>query len=175
MGNPAGVRRDFEALEERRFWAAELIRKGIHEAEVARQVGVCRHSVNRWAQQLKAEGPKGLKKAGRAGRKPKIASQELRRIEKHLKAGPEAQGYETGLWTLPRVSKLIEAECGVRYHPGHVWRILKALGWSVQRPTGRAIERDEEAIARWKKYRWPAIKKKPAVRTARSSSSTKAG
>jgi transposase len=175
MGNPAGVRRDFEALEKRRFVAAELIRQGIHEAEVARQVGVCRQSVNRWAQQLKVQGTKGLKKAGRAGRKPKIAPAELRKIEQQLKAGPEAQGYATALWTLPRVSKLIEAQWGVRYHPGHVWRILKALEWSVQRPTGRAIERDEDAIARWKKYRWPAIKKKPASKSARSSSSTRAG
>lgn len=175
MGNPAGVRRDFEALEKRRFLAAELIRKGIHEAEVARQVGVCRQSVNRWAQQLNAQGKKGLRQAGRAGRKPKMAGKDLRRIEKRLKAGPEAQGYQTGLWTLPRVAKLIEAECGVSYHPGHVWRILKTLGWSVQRPTGRAIERDEEVIAKWKKYRWPAIKKKPDARSARSSSLTKVG
>ena len=169
------MRRDFAALEERRFLAAELIRKGVHEAEVARQVGVCRQSVNRWVQQLQAQGKKGLQQAGRAGRKPKIAAKELQQIEKQLKAGPEAQGYQTGLWTLPRVAKLIETECGVSYHPGHVWRILRTLGWSVQRPTGRAIERDEEAIARWKKYRWPAIKKKPGTRSARSSSSTKAG
>ncbi|HLG21045.1 MAG TPA: winged helix-turn-helix domain-containing protein [Bdellovibrionota bacterium] len=169
------MRRDFEALEERRFLAAELIRKGVHEAEVARQVGVCRQSVNRWAQQLQARGKKGLQQAGRAGRKPKIAAKDLQRIEKQLKAGAEAQGYQTGLWTLPRVAQLIEAECGVSYHPGHVWRILKSLGWSVQRPTGRAIERDEEAIARWKKSRWPALKKKPGARNARSSSSTKVG
>lgn len=175
MGNPAGVRRDFEALEERRFLAAELLRQGFHEAEVARRVGVCRQSMNRWAHQLQAEGKKGLRGAGRAGRKPKLGPNELRRLEKQLKAGPEAQGYETGLWTLPRVAKLIETECGVGYHPGHVWRILKALGWSVQRPAGRAIERNEEAIARWKKYRWPLIKKKPASKSARLSSSTKAG
>ena len=39
MGNPAGVRRDFEELEERRLRAAQLLREGVHQAEVARQVG----------------------------------------------------------------------------------------------------------------------------------------
>ena len=70
----------------------------------------------------------------------------------------------TSLWTARRVARLIGEACGVTYHPGHVWRILRQLGWSCQRPTGRALERDEEAIRQWKKKRWPEIKKKPATR-----------
>ena len=69
---------------------------------------------------------------------------------------------------------LIEYRMGVRYHEDHVWRILRQLGWSCQRPTGRALERDEQNIRHWKKYRWPQIKKKPSASGARSSSSTKA-
>ena len=84
-------------------------------------------------------------------------------------------GYDTPLWTAQRVALLIEQEYGVRYHSGHVWRILRLLGWSPQRPVGRALERDEQAIAEWKRKRWPAIKKKPEKKGARSSSSTKAG
>ena len=161
MGNPAGVKRNFEALEKRRMQAARLLKKGIHEAEVARRVGAHRQSVNRWAKQLEESGIAGLKKAGRAGRKPRLSEKELENIREALKRGPEALGYETGLWTAWRVADLIERECGVQYHPGHVWKILKQLGWSCQRPTGRALERDEEAIRRWKKKRWPELKKKP--------------
>lgn len=161
MGNPAGVKRDFEALEERRLKAAELLRKGVSEAEVARQVGVHRQSVNRWAGALKESGRRGLRKAGRAGRKPRLTSAQLGRIERALKRGPEAAGYETGLWTAFRVADWIERELGVAYHPGHVWRILRQLGWTPQRPTGRALERNEEAIQHWKRYRWPALKKTP--------------
>ena len=161
MGNPAGVKRNFEALEKRRMKAARLLEKGIHEAEVARRVGAHRQSVNRWAKQLEESGIAGLKKAGRAGRKPRLSEKELENIRDALERGPEALGYETGLWTAWRVADLIERECGVQYHPGHVWKILKQLGWSCQRPTGRALERDEEAIRRWKKKRWPELKKKP--------------
>lgn len=161
MGNPAGVRRDFEALEARRLRAAKLLQEGIHEAEVARRLGVHRQSVNRWAQELAESGVKGLKKAGRAGRKPRLRPEDLERIEEGLKRGPEALGYDTSLWTARRVGELIEQECGVKYHPGHVWRILGELGWSCQRPTSRALERNEEKIRRWKKSRWPKLKKKP--------------
>jgi transposase len=175
MGNPAGVRRDFSALEQRRLRAAGLLEKGVPQSEVARQTGVHRQSVSRWAQQLETEGRAGLKKAGRAGRKPRLNAEDLERIEHGLKRGPESLGYDTALWTSARVAHLIEQECKIEYHPGHVWRILRQLGWSCQRPTGRALERDEAAIAQWKRERWPEIKKKPREKTVSSSSSTKAG
>jgi len=170
MGNPRGVRRDFEALERRRLEAARLLRQGLSQGEVARRVGVHRQSVSRWARQLAEGGRASLKKAGRAGRKPRLSPADLRRVERGLKRGPEALGYGTGLWTARRVAKLIEQECGVQYHPGHVWRILRDLGWSVQRPIGRAVERDEQAIRRWKEKRWPALRKTPRGKAERSSS-----
>ena len=155
--------------------AAKLLKQGLSEAEVARRVGVHRQSVNRWARQLTESGKRGLKQAGRAGRRPQLSGADLKKIERGLIRGPEALGYDTSLWTGWRVAHLIEEECGVIYHPGHVWRILQQMGWSCQRPTGRALERDEEAILRWKKKRWPGIKKKPGNKGGRSSSSTKAG
>lgn len=174
MGNPAGVKRDFEGLQRRRMAAAKLLEQGVSQAEVARRLGVHRQSVIRWARELVKSGRNGLKKAGRAGRRPRLGSADLQAIEAALKRGPQALGYETALWTAPRVARLIAQLCGVRYHPAHVWRLLGQLGWSCQRPVGRALERDEQAIKRWKKNRWPQLKKKPAGRAKPWSSSTKA-
>ena len=56
-------------------------------------------------------------------------------------------------------AQLVERLFGVHYHPGHVWRVMRRLGWSLQRPTTRARERDEEAIASWRKSEWPKLKK----------------
>ena len=174
MGNPAGVRRDFEALERRRMEAARLLKQGVSQSEVARRLGVHRQSVIRWTRQLAQSGRQGLKQAGRAGRKPGLSGAQLKQIEHALKRGPEAFGYSSGLWTTHRVRELIEDQCRVRYHEAHVWRILRQLGWSCQRPSGRALERDEEAIRNWQRAGWPRIKKKPAARGAPSSSSAKA-
>ena len=174
MGNPRGVKRDFDALEARRLRAARLLRQGKGQAEVARMLAVHRQTVHRWAKRVEREGRAALKKAGRAGRKPRLSAAELRRIAQELKRGPEVLGYETSLWTAPRVADLIERECGVRYHPGHVWKILRQMGWSCQRPAGRALERNEAAIRRWKQERWPELKKKPKKRGEPLSSSMKA-
>lgn len=172
MGNAAGVKRDFDALQKRRMKAARLLEQGMSEAEVARRVGVHRQSVNRWAQVLCREGREGLKQAGRAGRMPQLDAKQLRTLERALMRGPEAYGYDTGLWTLQRVSALIEEQFEVSYHPGHVWRVLRSMGWSCQRPAGKALERDEAAIRRWKRERWPVLKKTPQNKGVRLSSST---
>jgi transposase len=167
MGNAAGVRRDFEALEKRRFEAIRLWEKGLKQAEVACRLKVARQTVARWVQEYRAGGKDGLRKAGRAGRKPLLTSEDRQRLTELLLQGPESLGYETPLWTCPRVAHLIEEEFGVTYHEGHVWKILVGLGWSPQRPVGRARERNEAAIRTWKRKTWPAIKKKPARRGAR--------
>ncbi|MBI4446347.1 MAG: IS630 family transposase [Acidobacteria bacterium] len=174
MGNPAGVKRDFVALEQRRRKAAKLLERGLSEAEVARRVGVHRQSVNRWARQLETGGAKALKRAGRAGRKPKLTESDRRKIREGLQRGPEALGYGTGLWTCWRVADLIEWECGIRYTTTQVWRILRKLGWSCRRPTGRALERNEKAIRYWKRVRWPEVKKTPSEKAGPSSSLMKA-
>ena len=174
MGNPAGVKRDFEALEKRRYAAMRLVNQGLNQSEVARRVKVVRQTVARWAREYRQSGAAALKKAGRAGRKPRLSASDRDRLEKLLLRGPEALGYETPLWTCPRVAHLIESEFKVRYHEGHVWKLLVSLGWSPQRPTGSARERNEQEVRRWQKQQWPGIKKKPAKRGVRSSSSTKA-
>jgi hypothetical protein len=52
----------------------------------------------------------------------------------------------------------------VRYHASQAGRILRQLGWSCQRPVGRALEREADKIRRWKQQRWPEINKSPERR-----------
>jgi len=89
-----------------------------------------------------------------------------------LVAGALANGFPTELWTLARIAKLIERDFGHAFSTVHVWRMIRELGFSNQRPTGRALQRDEEAILAWKTKRWPALKKTPDDREEPSSSST---
>ena len=161
---------DREALEERRLQAARLFAKGLRPAEVARRLGVSRQSTSVWHRAWEAEGTRGLKQAERAGRPPLLTAKELRQVERALLKGPGTYGWSTELWTLERVADVIAMETGVRYHIGHVWRILRRLGWSWQKPARRAIERDEEAITRWVREEWPEIKKGPAGSGPGSSS-----
>src|SRR3989441_8122384 len=136
-----GSRRDFAALEARRLQAARLFARGESQAAVARQLGVTTAAANHWYQTWRAEGRKGLKAAGRAGRKPRLGPREVRGIERALRAGPEAHGFTTAVWTLPRVAALIQRRTRGAHHPRHVWRGPPGLGRAPPPPAPPGRER----------------------------------
>lgn len=144
--------------------AADLFSGGVRQAEIARELGVCHQTVSDWHAIWKEGGKEALRAAGRAGRRRRLTEDQLAEVEAALEKGPKANGYATDLWTLQRVAEVIERITGVRYHRGHVWRILREqLGWTRQRPARRPMERDDEAIDRWAQERWPKIKKTPVA------------
>jgi len=146
--------------------AAELLEQDMTPAEIARHVGVRHQIVSEWRKAWRQGGRDALRGAGRAGRKPKLSREQLVEVQTALARGAEASGYTGDVWTLPRVAQVIQRLTGVSYHPGHVWYVLRdQLDWSWQRPARRAVERNEEAIHRWVKTRWPQLKKAPGART----------
>ena len=159
MAFPKGLKRDFKKLEARRLRAIELLDRGVAQAEVARRVGVHRQSVCRWSE-LRSKGGTAILRHRRAGRKARLGLSEMKHLEKGLRQGPGKIGYATGVWTADRIADLIERQTGVRFHKDHIYRLLQRLGWSCQRPVGRALERNERAVGYWKQHRWPEIKKK---------------
>jgi transposase len=164
-----------EELQRRRLRAAEMFEEGARPAGVGRALGVSCQAACNWLELWKRGGVEALNIASRTGRFPKITDEQLAAVEAILLQGARASGYTTELWTLQRVSEVITRTTGVTYHPGHVWRLLRDVGWSRQRPTRRAVERDEAAIDHWVKHRWPAIKRGLAGDALGSSSKTRAG
>jgi transposase len=167
--------RDHAAMEKRRKKAGKLFAKEYSAPDVARRLGVARQVAYRWKNVWDQGGCQALASKGPAGPKAKLTVEQTRQVTEALLAGPVAQGYKTALWTLPRVASLIEDLTGVGYHPGHVWRLLGASGFSCQRPERRAVERDEKAIRRWRRTDWPALKKRPGNKGEPLSLLTKAG
>lgn len=151
-------------MAKRRLQAVKLFQQDLPNAEVARRLGVHRHSVGVWRGRWERQGPAGLASKGAAGPKCRLTTAQEDLIAQKVLDGAVAAGHSTEVWTLPRLARLIQDECGVRYHPGHVWHLLDRLGFSCQQPSRRAIERNEPVIRRWQRHRWPALKKSPAGR-----------
>jgi len=146
-------------LERRRRRAARLLKGGMKQAEVARRVGTTRSSVSRWEKRRQEGGAEALKRPKRFGRPRRLSDAQCTELIEQLKVGALAAGFATELWTLPRMRTLIEQRFSVKLTEPSVWRLLRSLGWSVQRPTGQARQRDEKAIRMWKARRWPELKK----------------
>jgi transposase len=135
--------------------AGALFAAGHTQAEVARTLGVARQNVSRWHARWQAGGLNALASRGPTGPDPRLSDAQRAAIDQVLRAGARAQGFDTDHWTLARIRAVIERLTGIAYHPGHVWKLLRRMGWRLQRPARRAVERDELAIARWVAEDWP--------------------
>jgi len=148
-----------EALEARRMIGGTLLQQGKGIREVARLLGVTPTSVIRWKEALKEGGLEALKAKPHPGRPPALSVEQKEALVSILRQGPLAAGFATDLWTLERVAQVIKTHFAIEYHPGHVWYLLRGLGWSPQKPDRRARERDEDAITAWRDETWPQVKK----------------
>src|SRR6266545_5075390 len=129
---------------------------------------VSKQSASRWRAAWQGGGVQALASKGPTGVKPRLSDGDLERVAQALGKGASAHGFTGELWTLRRIATVIERETGVRYHLGHLWAVLHhRMGWSVQRPIRCAVERDEDAIARWVAEDWPRIKQAARRRKAR--------
>jgi len=153
---PRGTPKELEA---RRRRAAELLGSGMRPAEVAEHVGVDRVSVYRWQAAQKKHGLRGLRSKPAPGRPPKLSEEQRKDLESILLEGAMAAGFDTDLWTCPRVTEVIRERFSIDYHADHIGRLLHRMGWSPQKPVRRAMERDEAAIRTWIKREWPRVKK----------------
>ena len=153
---PKGTKKELEA---RRRRAVEMVLAGKGIREVGRLVGADGKSVTRWRRMYEAGGDAGLSPKPQKGRKPRLSDADLGELGRLLRAGPSAHGFSTELWTLSRVGQVIRRRFKIKYHPCHVWKVLRRMNWSSQKPERHAREQDEAAVRRWRRGDWPRIKK----------------
>jgi transposase len=159
MGRPAG---SADKLEARRLKAISLIEHDeLSQAEAARRLKVDVRTVRKWIEWHRGNGSRGVEARPTPGRPPRLDAKSRKKLERILLKGPRDSGFDADLWTCARVAAVVHREFGIRFHKDHVGRILRQMGWSMQKPESRAIERDEKKIRRWVRESWPAIKKKP--------------
>jgi transposase len=143
----------------RRFRALQLKEQGWSQRHIAAALGVSEDAVSRWLVRARDGGPEALRSRSSPGRPPKLSSAQKRLIPEFLWHGAEAYGFRGEVWTCARIAQVIEEEFGVRYHKDHVGRLLQELRWTPQVPIRRALQRDEEAICRWRAEVWPELRR----------------
>jgi transposase len=146
-----------DCREWRRLRALQLKQQGWEQCDLAEALGVAEETVSRWLARARDGGPEALRARPRPGHPPKLSPEQKRLIPDFLWHGPEAYGFRGQVWTRARIARVIEEEFGVRYHKGHVGRLLQELHWTPQVPIKRALQRDEEAIRRWRAEVWPDL------------------
>jgi transposase len=134
---------------------------GLPVSEIAQRLRVHRSTVPLWIDHWNQFGEEGLLEGQRPGRPGALKPAQREKLKDILDSGPVAYGLETGIWTSPLVSQILRQEFGLTYHPGHVRKLLKHLGYSRQRPTTRLIQADVAQKRKWVRYTYPNLKKTP--------------
>lgn len=170
LENADVVQKRLSEATKKRLKAGRMLLAGKGCAEVAASVGVARQTVYTWKRVLAEGGIDALRDVAERGRPAQLDEQQVAALRAALLQSPTEHGFGTELWTLKRVGALIERMHGVRFGHSNVWRILGSMGFSPQKPEKRAIERNEDAVRTWRSKTWPALKKKPSEKAAKSSS-----
>jgi len=138
--------------------------EGHTAGDIAHQLKVHRSTVPLWIEHWNNYGEEGLWEGQRSGRPAGLSQNERQKLRDILDSGPVAYGLETGIWTSPLVSQIIGEEFHQHYHPGHVRKLLRQLGYSVQRPTTRLVQADSRQKRKWVRYTYPKLKKTPGAK-----------
>jgi transposase len=146
--------------EWRRMRAWQLNQQGWTQRHIAHALDVSEGAVSQWLTVAQRGGPEALRSHPAPGHTPRLSAAQKRLIPEFLWHGPEAYGFRGDVWTCARVARVIEQEFGVHYHKDHIGRLLKELRWTPQVPIKRAIQRDEEAIERWRDEVWPELRRR---------------
>jgi transposase len=147
--------------EWRRLRAWSLAQAGWSGRAIARALDVTPGAVSQWLKRARAGGPEALRHRLPPGATAKLTAEQRAQLPTLLAYGPEAYGFRGDVWTTKRVASMIQQEFRVTYHPAHMSRLLREIGWSVHKPRTRATQRDEAAIAEWTTARWPVLQAKP--------------
>lgn len=161
LGFKKDAEKDGEYRVARRLHAVVLNMEGRTSSEIAAVLKAPRSAVSAWLGQYADHGLEGLLEGQRAGRPCALTPEARAALADLVESGPVAYGFLSGVWTSPMIARVIQDEFGVAYHPGHVRKLLHALGFSVQRPQRTLARADATQRSRWKRYTYPNIKKKP--------------
>jgi transposase len=154
--------------EGRRLRALALHEQGWSGKAIAEALGVTAGAVSQWLRRAREGGRAALRRHPPPGLAPRLTAAQREQLPTLLAKGAEAYGFLGDVWTTKRVAAVIRTEFHVSYHPAHVSRLLRQIGWSVQKPIRRATQRDEQAIQTWQQERLPALLAKPSRRSGPS-------
>jgi len=148
------TKRNVKKLENRRLQGYRLLKKGVSQSEVARQLGVTRQTVHEWKKSMEESFRSW--RAKDLGRPMRLTLTELRKSASTVRRGVSSMNYRHEKWTLELIATIIGYKYNVHYSPSHVSRIMHQMGFSCQKPPSS----DQKSLKAWEKYGWYSTVKK---------------
>jgi transposase len=138
----------------------KLIEKGSKQAEIAEILEKTQGWVSQVYTKYKEFGLDGLKEKKAKGADSKLTIDQKNELRVLIKNGAESYGFEGNIWTRKRLKSVIVKHFCIEYSERHVGRIVKGMGFTIQKPKKIDYRQDPDKIKDWKENELPKIKKK---------------
>jgi transposase len=146
--------------EGRRFRAWELHQQGWKVGQIATALGVTHGAVSQWLKRAQTAGKAALAHRPKLGHPPRLPLEQQTQAPELLRQGATAWGFDSDRWTRARIASVLERQFGVHYSLPHLSRLLARWGWTRQKPTRQARQRDEKQVQEWREKTWPEAEKR---------------
>lgn len=156
-----GRKLSHEALEQLRINAVQRVEAGESPEVVIKSIGFERVCIYRWIAAYRSGGIDALKAKKLNGRPPILTAQQLMRLFAVIcNETPEQYHFPFALWTVAIIRDVIKKLFSVSMSEVSVWRTLKKLGLTPQRPLRRAYQQKSEAVKQFLEEEYPKIKER---------------
>ena len=142
-----------------RLRAVEAVSRGLPVGEVADAYGIDRTTLFRWGTRYGENGMNGLKRKEGSGRPRMLAELNKKALWEIVLKPATAFGYETDLWTIGRLHRVVQEEYATTISHDTIWRRLRDAGLTYQKPERQYFEMDEETREEWMEAEAPKIRK----------------
>jgi transposase len=136
--------------------AVDAISRGLPMGEVATAFGIDRTTLYRWVARNQTIGLSRKEGSGRPRLLAELTGQELVQI---VLQPATSFGYETDLWTIGRVHRVIQEEYDTVISQDTIWRRLREAGLTYQKPERQYFQLDEDTRKDWLRWEVPKIRK----------------
>ena len=139
--------------------AVDAVMEGMTKTAVAAAYGVDRKTVTRWVSKFREGGAAALLRKAGSGRPRRLEDLTEDELSTIILAGATAYGFETDLWTVGRVRRVIMDEFLIPLSKSTIRRRLRDAGLTYQKPEREYYEIDEATRKKWMRYEVPKIRR----------------
>lgn len=137
-----------------------LSQEGRSQKSIAELLDCDQSWVSRVLKRHVEQGQAGLKVRIPAQKRPsRLSKEQLGDLSEMLLQGALAHGFATDNWTRERMAELVLKHFEVSYHPAHMSKLMRKIGFTVQKPKTRSYRKDEQSVSDWREKQLPELKK----------------
>jgi transposase len=108
-------------------------------------------TISYWTKKVIEQGVESLKEGKHTGRKPRLSPEDLKQLDIDMQKPPSDFGYDLNLWDGLLVSKHLSEHYNVDIKVRQCQRIIRQLGYTLQRPQTKPYGSTPEAQEEFKK------------------------